>query len=133
MTPSGEPILGLRIRSHDRWKAAAVTGDVQLLKQAVLHDPLTAAVCDPEEIWQMVDEMLVAQAPWLPQYRANGEIARAKQRFAACKRAGKYRGTHKSPGAARLKLKSVSQLRKSSTVNIFNAINVLDVLKIKKR
>ena len=27
-----------------------------LLKQAVLHDPLTGAVCNTEEIWQMVDE-----------------------------------------------------------------------------
>ena len=26
LTPSGEPIFGLRIRSHDRWYAAAVTG-----------------------------------------------------------------------------------------------------------
>jgi len=32
---------------------AAVNGDVMLLKQAVLHDPLTGAVCDPEEIWQI--------------------------------------------------------------------------------
>ena len=44
-------------------------GDVTLLKQAMLHDPLTGAVCDPEEVWQMTDEMLVAQAQWLPQYR----------------------------------------------------------------
>src|SRR4051812_38569557 len=27
LTPSGEPIFGLRIRSHERWYAAAVTGD----------------------------------------------------------------------------------------------------------
>src|SRR5690348_12657932 len=27
LTPSGEPILGLRIRSHDRWYAAAVNGE----------------------------------------------------------------------------------------------------------
>ena len=47
---------------------AAVHGDVTLLKQAMLHDPLTGAVCDPEEIWQMTDEMLVAQSEWLPQY-----------------------------------------------------------------
>ena len=39
-----------------------------LLKQAVLHDPLVGAICTPEEVWQMVDEMLVAQAQWLPQY-----------------------------------------------------------------
>jgi len=45
---------------------AAVTGDVDMLKQAVLHDPLVGAVCTPEEVWQMVDEMLVAQADWLP-------------------------------------------------------------------
>ena len=33
-------------------------------------DPLTGAVCNPPEIWQMVDEMLVAQEQWLPQYTA---------------------------------------------------------------
>ena len=41
---------------------AAVHGDVTLLKQAMLHDPLVGAVCNPEEVWQMTDEMLVAQA-----------------------------------------------------------------------
>src|SRR5882672_5344998 len=29
-TPSGEPIFGLRIRSHERWYAAAVTGEPSL-------------------------------------------------------------------------------------------------------
>jgi alpha-galactosidase len=47
---------------------AAVTGDVDLLKLAVLHDPLVGAVCTPDEVWRMVDEMLDAQAQWLPQY-----------------------------------------------------------------
>lgn len=47
---------------------AAMTGDVDLLKLAVLHDPLVGAISSPEEVWQMVDEMLVAQAEWLPQY-----------------------------------------------------------------
>ncbi|MDE2018103.1 MAG: alpha-galactosidase [Hyphomicrobiales bacterium] len=47
---------------------AAVSGDVETLKLAVLHDPLVGAVCTPEEVWRMVDEMLVAQARWLPQY-----------------------------------------------------------------
>ncbi len=49
---------------------AAVTGDVGLLKLAVLHDPLVGAVCSPAEVWAMVDEMLEAQAQWLPQYEA---------------------------------------------------------------
>ena len=44
-------------RSH-----AAMTGDIDLLKLAVLHDPLVGAICTPEEVWQMVDEMVVAQA-----------------------------------------------------------------------
>jgi len=90
---------------------AGVSGDVTLLKQAVLHDPLTAAVCDPEEVWQMVDEMLVAQAEWLPQYA--GEIPAAKKRLAAAKRKGEYRGTRTGKGAARLKTRTVAQLRKA--------------------
>ncbi|MDR2525620.1 MAG: alpha-glucosidase/alpha-galactosidase [Oscillospiraceae bacterium] len=60
---------------------AAVAGDIDLLRQAMLMDPLTGAVCNPPEIRQMVDEMLVAQAEWLPQY---GEaIVQAKERLAA--------------------------------------------------
>jgi alpha-galactosidase len=59
---------------------AAVSGDVSLLKQAALMDPLTGAVCNPPEIWQMVDEMLIAQANWLSQYKF--AIEAAKVRFA---------------------------------------------------
>ncbi|TIS83550.1 MAG: alpha-glucosidase/alpha-galactosidase, partial [Mesorhizobium sp.] len=47
---------------------AAIAGDIDLLKLAMLHDPLVGAVSTPEEVWQMVDEMVVAQAAWLPQY-----------------------------------------------------------------
>jgi alpha-galactosidase len=85
---------------------AALTGDVMLLKQAVMHDPLTGAVCNTEEIWQMVDEMLIAQAKWLPQYKRAIPAARARLKGA------KRLGTSKSKGAARLKLKSLSQVRK---------------------
>jgi alpha-galactosidase len=87
---------------------AALTGDVTLLKQAVMHDPLTGAVCDTEEIWQMVDEMLVAQAKWLPQYRK--AIAGAKARLKSCKRLGVL----KSKGAARLKVKTIGEMRKQN-------------------
>ena len=79
---------------------AAVHGDVTLLKQAMLHDPLTGAVCNPPEIWQMTDEMLVAQAKWLPQYRA--DVRRAKKRLAA----QRPLGTRTGRGAARLKTKT---------------------------
>lgn len=47
---------------------AAVSGDVSLLKQAMLLDPLVGAVLNPPEVWKMTDEMLVAQEKWLPQY-----------------------------------------------------------------
>lgn len=47
---------------------AAVHGDVLLLKQAMLMDPLTGAVLNPPEVWALTDEMLKAQAEWLPQY-----------------------------------------------------------------
>jgi len=59
---------------------AGVHGDAELLKQAALMDPLTGAVCNPPEVWQMVDEMLIAQEKWLPQYAE--AIADAKARFA---------------------------------------------------
>ena len=85
---------------------AAVHGDVALLKQAMLHDPLTAAVCDPSEIWQMTDQMLVALALWLPQYKR--EIPKALKRLAS----EKPLGVHGTKGAARLKTKSVAELRR---------------------
>ena len=59
---------------------AAVSGDAMLLKQAALMDPLTGAVCNPPEVWQMIDEMLVAQEEWLPQYAE--AIAQAKENLA---------------------------------------------------
>ena len=51
---------------------AALTGDRALVKLAVLHDPLTAAVCTPDEVWQMCEEMFEALAPWLPQFNGEG-------------------------------------------------------------
>ncbi len=54
---------------------AAVKGDDTLLRQAMMMDPLVGAVCNPPEIWQLVDEMLVAQKKWLPQYSKAIEAA----------------------------------------------------------
>ena len=58
---------------------AAVAGDIALLRQAMLMDPLCSAVCTPAEIFQMVDEMLIAEEAWLPQYAE--EIKKAKIRM----------------------------------------------------
>ena len=74
---------------------AAVHGDDQLLRQAMMMDPLLGAVLNPPEIWQMTDEMLVAQERWLPQYAE--AIAKAKERLAS----GKLIPTKNYKGAAR--------------------------------
>ena len=85
---------------------AAVHGNIDLLRQAFMMDGLVGAVCNPPEIWQLVDDMLVAQAKWLPQYKA--EIPKAKKRLAS----EKPLGTAKTQGAARLKTKTVAEMKK---------------------
>ncbi len=85
---------------------AAVSGDDMLLRQAMMMDPLTGAVCNPPEIWQMVDEMLVAQEQWLPQYKK--AIRDAKKRLSK----GKLLGTKEGyVGAARQHVKTVEEMR----------------------
>lgn len=84
---------------------AAVRGDDMLLRQAMMLDPLVGAVCNPPEIWQMVDEMLVAQAQWLPQYKS--AIEEAKKRLAF----GNLIPTREGyKGAARKKVKTVEEM-----------------------
>lgn len=84
---------------------AAVSGDVNLLKQAALMDPLTGAVCNPPEIWQMIDEMLVAQEQWLPQYKE--AITQAKENL---KRPDLIPVNEGYRGAVRLKEKTVEEV-----------------------
>ena len=98
---------------------AAVHGDVTLLKQAMLHDPLVAAVCNPEEIWQMTDDMLVAQAEWLPQYAA--EIPQAKSRLALAEKTGQRVKMVETQGAARLHTKTVEEMAADRDASAANA------------
>ena len=87
---------------------AAVYGDVTLLKQAMLHDPLVGAVCNPEEVWQMTDEMLVAQAGWLPNF-ASG-IPAAQARLEQAQRDGTRVRLYDTEGVARIGVKSIEEL-----------------------
>jgi alpha-galactosidase len=97
------------IRVQEMGMEAAVHGDTTLLKQAMLHDPLVGAVCDPEEIWQLTDHMLVAQSEWLPQY-AN-EIPKAKARLNAHERNGtRVKRMEGFEGTARLHTKTVEEM-----------------------
>jgi alpha-galactosidase len=61
--------------------------------------------------------MLVAQAQWLPQYRANGAVAAAKKRLATCRRVKLLNWK----GAARIKTKSVAELRRTKAANVLAA------------
>jgi len=99
---------------------AAVKGDVNLLKLAMLHDPLVGAVCNPEEVWQMTDEMLVAQAKWLPQY--TDEIPSAKKRLEEAERSGTRVKTVETPGAARLHTKTVEEMAQEAVDARANAM-----------
>jgi alpha-galactosidase len=102
------PSLSASVQVQKLAVEACVRGDVTLLKQAMLHDPLVGAVCNPEEVWQMTDEMLVAQAQWLPQYSA--EIPLAKIRLAEAELGGRRVRTAATQGAARLHTKTVAEM-----------------------
>lgn len=107
------------IRVQEMGVEAAVHGDVTLLKQAMLHDPLVGAVCNPEEIWQMTDEMLVAQATWLPQYRA--EIPQARARLRKHDAKGTRVKLRAGSGAARLKTRTVKEMARNAKAARANA------------
>jgi alpha-galactosidase len=83
---------------------AAMHGDDLLLRQAMLMDSLTGAVCNPPEVWQMADEMLVAGEAWLPQYAT--AIAEAKTRLAA----GNLIPTRGYESANRLHTKTIAEM-----------------------
>ncbi len=97
---------------------AAMTGDVDLLKLAVLHDPLVGAICTPEEVWQMVDEMLVAQAQWLPQYAHAVPAAKERMRNPKVK-------TREWAGAARQQVRSVAEMRVAKPTTVANVGHAL--------
>lgn len=83
---------------------AAFSGNDSLLRQAMMMDPLVGAVCNPPEIWQMTDEMLIAQEKWLPQYKDS--ISEAKKRMSA----GNLLPTRENKGAARFEVKTVEEM-----------------------
>ena len=99
---------------------AAYRGDDQLLKQALMLDPLTGAVCTPPQIWQMADEMLIAEEQWLPQYA--DAIAKAKLRMEEARRNGTLLPTREGyRGAARLHTKTVEEMRENRAEATRNA------------
>ncbi len=88
---------------------AAVNGDAAMLRQAMMMDPLVGAVCSTDEIWQMTNEMLIAQEQWLPKQYADA-IARAKSEWAEAERNGTLIPPKEWSGAARLHVKTVEEM-----------------------
>ncbi len=107
------------VRVQEMGMEAAVKGDVLLLKQAMLHDPLVGAVCTPEEVWQMTDEMLVAQAQWLPQYA--GEIQGAARRLDEAAANGTRVALRETEGAARVHTATVEEMQARAEESRANA------------
>jgi len=107
------------IRVQQMGMEAAVHGDVLLLKQAMLHDPLVGAVCNPEEVWQMTDEMLVAQAQWLPQYA--GEMGAAARRLDEAVANGTRLKMTETEGAARVHTATVEEMEARAEESRANA------------
>ena len=89
---------------------AAVAGDRKLLIQAMMMDPLTGALLTTPEIDQMVDEYLIEEAEWLPQYA--GEIEQAKVRMEKRKADGTFITKHRNDaGAAKIHEKTVEEMQ----------------------
>jgi alpha-galactosidase len=98
---------------------AAAHADVMLLRQAMMMDPLVGAVLDTRAICQMTDEMLIAQAEWLPQYAPY--IQSAKARWTLAEREGTLIPPIVTRGAARLATKTVEELAKDKVSARSNA------------
>ena len=107
------------VRVQQMGVEAGVHGNILLLKQAMLHDPLVGAVCSPEEVWQMTDEMLVVQAEWLPQYA--GEIKAAARRLDEAVASGTRVTLVETEGAARLHTATVEEMESRAEESRANA------------
>lgn len=89
---------------------AAIDADIDLLRQAMLLDPLVGAVCNPPEVVQMVDDMLIALGAWMPQWQ--GEVERARERQDRARTDGTRLPTRDDyRGAARREQRTVAELQ----------------------
>ncbi len=61
---------------------AALTGNAELVMNAIAMDPLTSACCTLAEVREMTAEMLKAERKWLPQFKGKSLIKTPKVRIA---------------------------------------------------
>lgn len=99
MQPAQEEVIRRIAAVNNLVLEASVKKDLDMLVQAMLLDPLTGARLGTRETVQMVDELIIAEEAWLPQFAEY--IPAAKERIAKAKADGTYIKTDESfKGAA---------------------------------
>ncbi len=68
LPPQCQPLTGISVSAEEMAVEGALTGNPELVYQAICHDPLTAAVLSLGETKQMVKQMLKKNEPHLPQF-----------------------------------------------------------------
>ena len=69
LPPQCQPLTAIQVAVEEMAVEAALTGNPELLYQAICHDPLTAAVLSLDEIRRMVKAMLKKNQPHLPRFK----------------------------------------------------------------
>jgi alpha-galactosidase len=73
--PDLPPGLAATLSLHSQLQVmtmqSALTGDRGLLRQTILTDPLVAATLEPDEAEALTDDLLKANAPYLPQFASS--------------------------------------------------------------
>ena len=69
MPPQCAILSGTSAQIEEMVVEASLTGNKELVYQAICYDPLTSAVCSLREIRSMVDEMFEANKDWLVQFK----------------------------------------------------------------
>ena len=73
--PNLPPGLAATLSVHSQVQAmttqSALTGDRGLLRQTILTDPLVAATLEPHKAEALLDDLLEANAPYLPQFASS--------------------------------------------------------------
>ncbi len=68
LPPTVQPLTALTVAYEELAVEAALTGNPELVFQAICYDPLTSSVLSLEEIRKMVQAMLKKNEPHLPQF-----------------------------------------------------------------
>jgi alpha-galactosidase len=68
LPPQCQPLTAVNVAVEEMAVEAALTGNPELVYQAICYDPLTAAVLSLAEIRAMVKAMLKKNEPYLPQF-----------------------------------------------------------------